>query len=408
MALPDILIPASFRGVPFEIDGTELTDGRRTQRNEFPQPDEVLPAGLSASFATDDLGAKVPEHRISGYVWGPGYLATGQRLRDAVRIPGPGVLIHPYLGLLTVVVEEFRVRQSSTEGGVLRFEMTVAEKGAEGIPTVTDVVSAIGTAAAAVQEATSFDLASVWDVVAAPGDLVLSAADKLRSTMSDLRQTLFGGAWRVLGQVSQVGAAIDSVLASALDLVLEPLELAERFEELFDLVGDGSAVGWEQALGVVEASEAATSTADTILDPAGASPVARAAARNGAALTTALRRAALRAAAQRLPSVAFAAAPEALEARDRVAGLLADEAAATTSDNAWIQLTTLRSQLVLGMTAAARPLAQLRVVELPEVRPALVVAHDLYRDATRGDEVVARNRVTHPGFLRGSLEVLDA
>jgi prophage DNA circulation protein len=39
-----------------------------------------------------------------------------------------------------------------------------------------------------------------------------------------------------------------------------------------------------------------------------------------------------------------------------------------------------------------------------------VVAHQLYGDATKADEIIARNRnVRHPGFVRGgqALEVLS-
>ena len=41
--------------------------------------------------------------------------------------------------------------------------------------------------------------------------------------------------------------------------------------------------------------------------------------------------------------------------------------------------------------------------------PALVIAHRLYGDATRADEVCVRNNVRHPGALRGgmALEVLS-
>jgi prophage DNA circulation protein len=35
--------------------------------------------------------------------------------------------------------------------------------------------------------------------------------------------------------------------------------------------------------------------------------------------------------------------------------------------------------------------------------PALVVAHRVYGDATRADEIVSRNRVRHPGFVPGGI-----
>ena len=43
--------------------------------------------------------------------------------------------------------------------------------------------------------------------------------------------------------------------------------------------------------------------------------------------------------------------------------------------------------------------ARLDTLTPPEVLPALVVSYDYYGDATRDAELVARNRVRHPGFV---------
>lgn len=40
--------------------------------------------------------------------------------------------------------------------------------------------------------------------------------------------------------------------------------------------------------------------------------------------------------------------------------------------------------------------------------PALLIAHRVYGDARRADDIVSRNRIAHPGFVSGGqvLEVL--
>jgi prophage DNA circulation protein len=41
------------------------------------------------------------------------------------------------------------------------------------------------------------------------------------------------------------------------------------------------------------------------------------------------------------------------------------------------------------------------------VLPALVLAHRIYQDATRADELVARNGISHPAFMPAvALEIL--
>jgi len=51
----------------------------------------------------------------------------------------------------------------------------------------------------------------------------------------------------------------------------------------------------------------------------------------------------------------------------------------------------------------------IKSLTLVEATPTLVLAHRLYRDAGRDADIVARNRIVHPGFVPSGmvLEVLD-
>ncbi|MNQ86556.1 hypothetical protein D3C85_1017540 [compost metagenome] len=51
------------------------------------------------------------------------------------------------------------------------------------------------------------------------------------------------------------------------------------------------------------------------------------------------------------------------------------------------------------LTEVARSGVGLRVYAPAETVSALVLAHALYGDALRSGEIVARNRVHHPGFV---------
>ena len=83
--------------------------------------------------------------------------------------------------------------------------------------------------------------------------------------------------------------------------------------------------------------------------------------------------------------------------------------AAVVDDDVYRAFESLRLAVVtdLRRRAVARPGLSSHTPQV--TTPALVVAHRLYGDATRADEICVRNGVPHPGALRGgmALEVLS-
>ncbi|WP_205894944.1 hypothetical protein, partial [Metapseudomonas otitidis] len=71
-------------------------------------------------------------------------------------------------------------------------------------------------------------------------------------------------------------------------------------------------------------------------------------------------------------------------------------------------LANLATQVALEMNQRAASLAPLSSYRPLTTQPALLIAHRLYGDARRADEIVARNGIAHPGFVPGGsvLEVL--
>ena len=76
-------------------------------------------------------------------------------------------------------------------------------------------------------------------------------------------------------------------------------------------------------------------------------------------------------------------------------------------DTVFTALQSARAAVWKDLTARAKDSARLRTITVPEVMPALAVAYDVYEDATRDAEIVARNRIRHPGFVpAGPLKVM--
>ena len=131
---------------------------------------------------------------------------------------------------------------------------------------------------------------------------------------------------------------------------------------------------------------------------------------NRAAVAALVRRAAVVEASRAAASQDYASANDALAMREELGARL-DLEMASASDATFRALGAVRTALVLDLAERGARLPALRSYRPGATLPALVVAHNIWGDATRADEVVSRNRtVRHPGFVPGGveLEVLDA
>jgi prophage DNA circulation protein len=107
----------------------------------------------------------------------------------------------------------------------------------------------------------------------------------------------------------------------------------------------------------------------------------------------------------------YASYNDAVTTRDQVASALDDEiliVGATNNDPLLLALGMLYTQSVQDITTRAASLTPLKTVTLGRTVPDLVLAYNLYGDASRASEISARNRVRHPLFVPGGkpLEVL--
>lgn len=113
-AIKDIL-PASFRNVPFSVRKASVTGGRFNVIHEFPNSDRrfVEDMGLNnKSFTIDDA-----------FVSGNDAQDKRDKLILALEQEGPGILVHPYFGDITVNAAPYTSSQSMTEVGVINFTL---------------------------------------------------------------------------------------------------------------------------------------------------------------------------------------------------------------------------------------------------------------------------------------------
>ena len=397
MSWRDNLRPASFRGVPFFVEGADQQGGRRQAVHEFPQRDDVF---------VEDLGLRPHEFRIDGYVLGADYMAARDALIQAANEAGPGTLVHPYRGSLTVSCLDWTMRESDREGGIAWVTLTfIASATPEQPAAAPDTGAGIEAAAAAAGTEAVAGLPSRFSTAGLQGFVTTAAAaritgtaDALERSFSRLRgardalstatrqlQTVRAGALDLARSAPDLGGAVAGLIASARLLAATP---RTALTELLALVGYHSG------------------------DRApGATPARLAEARNAAGLERLVTLVAAAEAARAVRDLSFESYDEAVATRDLIAERL-DEAAtvlADAGDDAGFNaLNALRLAVVRDVTARGGSLARVYRYVPPSTEPALVTAHRLYGDAGRAAEIVERNAVRHAGFLPGgeALEVL--
>ena len=94
---------ASFRGARFEVDDVEASGGRRVVLHEYPLRDTPY---------SEDLGRRAREFSVRGYIiQGRTYDYASARadVLKALEAYGPGELVHPWHGEVSVVVDDYRI-----------------------------------------------------------------------------------------------------------------------------------------------------------------------------------------------------------------------------------------------------------------------------------------------------------
>ncbi|WP_188260875.1 DNA circularization protein [Azospirillum tabaci] len=399
MAWRDQLRPASFRGVPFKVDSDDLTAGRRVQLHEYPQRDKPY---------AEDLGRATRKITLTAYVIGPDYMAQRGRLLAALEEAGSGELVHPQYGTLQVVADgECRVAHSRDEGGLCRFSLSFVEAGELTFPSATvNTAETSRLKADALSSAAIGDFASAFGIEGVPDFVDQAAVADFTSALGFAERAMRsgGGGWRQLAS---------GLLGDLTELFGVPMSLGGRVMNLFAAFGGGGGGGGGSTLGVASPAGAVGSPASRLgelsqvagYSPpppsyAVSTPARRQQAANSEATASLFRRGALVQSARTAADAEWPVYDDAIQTRDRLAAQIDAEAMRPgVSDDTFRALTDLRVAVVQDITSRSAGSARLSTVTPSTVQPSLVLAYDLYEDAGRGDEIVARNGIAHPGFV---------
>lgn len=388
---PRKCVGASFRGVSFFVEASELEGGRRNVNHEFP---------FRAKNFVDDTGKRAQVFKVEGYVIGHGYMDTRDDLIDALNDEdeeGPGTLLHPYHGSILATAGKFSCKEKRDEGGIAHFTIEFLETPQD--PPFPSISVSLGSLLGAI-------LGAIAAVIAAAALLALAViltALTLAAMVKAIEAFVDAIKNACLGLVAlfdpQEGAVferdLELIRINALVLARNPGDLIAAFDNAFAKITGADPAAMTSALLAV-----ATTT-----NP-GPLPTRQTSYFTG--VVASIQRYCILRACQYAGTATYDSHQAAVAVRDQISAAL-DAAADNLNPEVYHQMTQVRS--VIAATVPPRDdLSSVVSHTPPATIPSLVLAYQLYGSVSLEDDLIARNRalVPHPGFVRGgrTLEVL--
>jgi prophage DNA circulation protein len=388
-------------------------------------------------------------------VVGPDYIEDAKALIGAAEEEGPGTLVHPWLGSMTVSLKDpMRVRFDSAAGhAVISFSFVEAgdlefPSAVDSTPAQSQIAADSLCTAAAESFADSFSVDGFSAFVSDLAGTNFSDAFNLAGTLGSGFSSLSGWATGLTsiangglaslagGVLNGVASGIANLLGSSLSSVLAtPLSLAQAVMDVFDLSGlVAGLAGGSAAAGPTYAAAAATPAQATAADQilpiivglvgiagnggaggvlnapipvAGATLSRTQQVENQAAINAVVRRALLAQAVGMSSVLDTTVQTDAHIVRASLCAAL-DLESLIADDVSYQALQVARRAVWADLTARSSDSARLLSYVPTEVVPALVIAYDQYEDAERAVELATRNKIIHPGFVpMNPLQVLS-
>lgn len=401
MAWRDSFRPASFRGVAFEATQAKRSLGRQVAIHEYALRDDV---------EGEDLRLATRTFSFEGLIIGPDYDQARDAFEAALNAPGTGILIHPWLGSLTVRFTKADATESTAEGGCVRYSLEcIVEQGASPSQPATDTDGVANAAADGLAAQAQAGLTTQFNVSGRPAFVATAAADVL-TQLADRFDAVTAPLKGSGDALSAYVAAGLNLRSQVLDLVTRPADLAAQVTVLVAGIRQLAATPPD----ALTALKAVLGFGVDLKPVSTATPSRQAQADNQSALVAMVRQAAAAEAIRAVADSDFASYQDAVAVRDDWADAidtLIDAAGSDFDDDGYAALTAARAALIADVTARGGSLDRLYSLDLTTSVPALVLANRLYGPAdieARAAEIVARNGVAHPGFVpAGTVEVLN-
>ena len=400
MGFREQLRPASYRGVPFLVDEDAISGGKRAQIHQYAERDDHF---------VEELGVQARRFRVTAHLIGDDVFEQRDRLIEALELKGSATLVLPSRGEIEAICLDISVRDSITgEGRISRLSLTFVKAGKNQFPAATvDTRQAVLDQSDTGIVSLSKQFTDLFKMPALQPMFVVDAA----ATLSSLIVKGIDAAIR------RADADSDEKDDQLRDNAAFDSDLSTRVKTSSTLVSDLTGVyrAYVDLKAPARSTLAELRTLAVILDAAPAVATGTVnrtrQAQNQAALQALNRRTAIIEMARVATRITLVSSDDATALRDQLDVdldaqiILAGDAG---EDDVFTELQELRAKTVQDLDARGARLPSLRTFRVPATLPALVIASRLYDDPARDAEIVARNGIRNPGFIRAEsdLEVL--
>lgn len=397
MTWRDKYLSASFKGVAFFVESHDMSGGRRSVQHEYVQRDKPF---------AEDLGRKAKSFKIEGYVVGVEYFESRDALLTALDSEGPGELVHPYLGRKFVQAGEFSVRETTKDGGMAVFSMNFLEAGEAAFPaSAVDNRTVLLEQTEDLIDKASAQLEKVFSVLDKPQFVTDSAVAKINQ-VADRINAVVNKVGNVQNKVAETNARVQALKDKAFSLVTTPRVMADQIvgalrgvqsslnnaRDQYDNIKGFLGFGRDDK--PVPLNTATREQEKTNLD----------------ALNQLIQISSLGIATQSAVDITFESTEDAGNIRrEIVENAEVQMEIETVDDEVFQALADTKAEVIKSIPPPGEQLPTIGEVTLLETKPSLVTTYDLYENPIYEADLIARNKIAHPGFVPGgkSLEVLQ-
>jgi len=377
---------ASFKSVPFIIEGDEGSFGRRVIVHQFPQRD--IPYA-------EDLGRQARKFIIEGMLLGDDYLTQRDRLVSVCESDGAGELIHPYYGVLEVVCEKIQISNTRRNTRICLFQATFVETGKNTFPTITT------------------------DTTAAVQDVFNTSFVNQRSAFLDAYNTVKKQVIYLEGVKSVLNATLDAIVVAKkfADMPAEFFRSVDAAYAKVDAIVASSEDLFDTVVGLITSSIDLLDSAAlrklfegfNVLKDEPVEDATDAQSDDSALLKNLVQESTVISMALISSLLEYESTNEAKAIRDTIFNKLDEILELELESQVEQDFRDLRKVVEEDIAARSLELPQLVDYTPAASIPALVISNTLYGSVEQEADIIARNStIEHPGFVPGSqsIEVL--
>ena len=396
MSWRDKLSPASFRGVQFFVESHDHSFGRDRVVHKFPNRDTPY---------SEDTGKLEEGFKVTGYLLGDDYMTARDNLKEALNKEGEGILIHPYIGKLTVQAGPCSSSESKNEGGMVIFEMDFVEKGEVLFPEIaTNPLVDVVSFADSVIESSSSEFEALYDIASMPGHVIDAARAGIETAIDT-----FNDSTKFIANIADEAAnfytSVKALQSSINELASAPSRLAQRLQDSLALAASVTDDPDEKKAiykAVASFSVSSFSAYDT--------PSRQVEAENNKQLSNLVIRTSVANQAKALTEVEFVTSSDAQVELEQIEIVIREQMESTQSDDVYMALSGMLSSLTEALLDQERYYSSVQRFKPNSYEPTLVHLFEKSESLENEADFISRNNISHPGFVspENTLEIVNA